>query len=133
MVRNAVAHLRDVAQSHHRRTLHRHDGIAHLLDVLELTCGQNEILLVILLQAADRLDLIDRAQPVRNIHKREVVGQQSLWIDNDGNFPRVAGLHFNLAHARHTTKERPQHVESFVAQVGPGNVAIQNEAEHRKN
>ncbi len=56
-----------------------------------------------------------------------------LRIDDHFNLARVGGLHFDNADAGDPADHWAQHVIGLIAQIGPGNIAIQDQAEHRKN
>src|SRR5260370_18444009 len=61
------------------------------------------------------------------------MSERALRVHDDGDFPGVAALDNHLADAGDAAEQRPENVVSLVAQILAGNIAIEDEADHRKD
>ena len=109
------------------------DRAADVIQRRELAGGQHQVLLVVLLQPAHRVDQIDRLEPVGYIHQGQPVRQHFLRVHDHGHFARIRGLHLNSSDSLHPAEEGTQNVVRVVAQILAGHVAVQDQAEDRKH
>src|SRR5205814_3328653 len=122
----AVFHLADVAQPDGGLIFGGDDGVPDIVEACELAGGKEQVPRVALIEPADRLNVVRRAQPVGDVHERKTLGHHLLRVNQDGNFPDVARLDLDLRDARYAAEDRAQVVVSIVAQVGARNAAGQD-------